>query len=147
MCHVLCCILMWKVFQSIINDKNKTLLISQDADMYKKSCNNQESRRKKWWMDTAYLSTLLFAVHPVHVEAVCGVVGRADLLAAITFFLAFLIYKKSLTSHKYRYIYLLSSVIISGISMLCKENGITVLVCIYFIISNKMRLKQNLCTV
>ena len=34
-----------------------------------------------------YLSGCLFAVHPVHCEAVAGLVGRADVLATI-FFLA-----------------------------------------------------------
>ena len=79
-------------------------------------------------MDTAFASTLLFAVHPVHVEAVSGVVGRADILAAITFFLAFLSYNKTLTSQRFSFMFFLLTVILAGISMLCKENGVTVLV-------------------
>ncbi len=39
------------------------------------------------------LSGTLFALHPVHCEAVAGVVGRADLLAAIFFILALLAYQ------------------------------------------------------
>ena len=37
------------------------------------------------WMDTAggLVAGLLFAVHPVHVEAVANVVGRAELMAAV----------------------------------------------------------------
>jgi len=35
---------------------------------------------------------LLFASHPIHTEAVAGVVGRADILACLFFLLAFLSY-------------------------------------------------------
>lgn len=37
-------------------------------------------------------AALLFAVHPVHCEAVASVVGRADILASIFFLLSFLCY-------------------------------------------------------
>src|SRR5439155_484343 len=42
------------------------------------------------WMDTAggLVAGLLFAVHPVHVEAVANVVGRAELMAAVFVVLA-----------------------------------------------------------
>ena len=37
---------------------------------------------------------LLFAAHPIHTEAVAGVVGRADILACLFFLLAFLSYMR-----------------------------------------------------
>lgn len=37
---------------------------------------------------------LLFAAHPIHTEAVAGVVGRADILACLFFLLAFLCYMR-----------------------------------------------------
>lgn len=40
------------------------------------------------------LAAALFAVHPVHVEAVAGVVGRADVLASVFFLCSFLCYVK-----------------------------------------------------
>ena len=40
----------------------------------------------------AWLAALLFAVHPVHTEAVAGVVGRADVGAAVFFLLSFFSY-------------------------------------------------------
>ncbi|XP_028748236.2 protein O-mannosyl-transferase TMTC1 isoform X4 [Peromyscus leucopus] len=43
----------------------------------------------------AFVTALLFAVHPVHTEAVAGVVGRADVLACLLFLLAFLSYHRS----------------------------------------------------
>ncbi|KAM9327507.1 protein O-mannosyl-transferase TMTC1 isoform 3-T3 [Pholidichthys leucotaenia] len=51
----------------------------------------------------AFVTALLFAVHPVHTEAVSGIVGRADVLACLLFLLTFLSYTRSLT-----YSYLLS---------------------------------------
>jgi len=43
-------------------------------------------------------SSLLFAVHPIHVEAVTGVVGRAELLSASLALLVMLVYDKSIHS-------------------------------------------------
>jgi len=42
--------------------------------------------------EVALMSGLLFAVHPVHTEAVSGVVGRADVLACLFFLLAVRLY-------------------------------------------------------
>ena len=44
---------------------------------------------------TALVSSLLFSVHPVHTEAVTGVVGRAELLSSIFFLLAILVYTRN----------------------------------------------------
>lgn len=38
----------------------------------------------------------LFAVHPIHVEAVAGIVGRADVLATVLFLISFLFYVEHL---------------------------------------------------
>ena len=71
------------------------------------------------------LAGLLFAVHPVHVEAVAGLVGRADLLSAAFFLLAILsyIYHRKNGCQKY----LLFTIVFSSCAMLCKEQGITAL--------------------
>lgn len=86
----------------------------------------------KWWKDTAFLAALLFTVHPIHVEAVSGIVGRADILAAITFFISIIFYSKAMTNQSLSFIYLFIVVLLSAISMLFKENGVTVLVSIPF---------------
>ncbi|RWS26690.1 transmembrane and TPR repeat-containing protein-like protein [Leptotrombidium deliense] len=68
--------------------------------------------------ETAVISSVLFAVHPIHTEAVTGIVGRAELLAACFYFLALIAYTKSqLSLFK----------IFSICSLLSKEQGITVL--------------------
>ncbi|XP_027292837.1 protein O-mannosyl-transferase TMTC4 isoform X4 [Cricetulus griseus] len=78
------------------------------------------------------LATLLFAVHPVHTECVAGVVGRADLLCALFFLLSFLGYCQAFKeSNKERThfstFWVLLSIFLGAVAMLCKEQGITVL--------------------
>ncbi|XP_075990788.1 transmembrane O-mannosyltransferase targeting cadherins 4 [Anticarsia gemmatalis] len=138
LCHVICCVLLWKVYENIVH---KRKLSSQESNIKRKT---QNDKNKKWWMDTPYLATLLFAVHPVHTEAVCGIVGRADLLASMTFFLAVLCYSKAMNSKQWKYVYLVCTVIISAISMLFKENGITALgFCLVYEIITKLKFKRN----
>ncbi|KAI6646012.1 Transmembrane and TPR repeat-containing protein 1 [Oopsacas minuta] len=77
----------------------------------------------------------LFASHPIHTEAVAGVVGRAELLACFTFLITLLLYHhlcistNSSTQINYcSHIFVLLLVgVVTGIATLCKENGITIL--------------------
>lgn len=91
---------------------------------------------------TAFFSALLFATHPIHCEAVAGVVGRADILAGLFFFLSLLVYMNccqscSLTG-------CLFSLLLAGLSMLCKEQGITVLaVCAVYDVFVSSRCQLN----
>uniref|UniRef100_A0A8D0R0Y7 dolichyl-phosphate-mannose--protein mannosyltransferase n=2 Tax=Sus scrofa TaxID=9823 RepID=A0A8D0R0Y7_PIG len=80
---------------------------------------------------SSLLAALLFAVHPVHTECVAGVVGRADLLGALFFLLSFLGYCKAFReTHKEgtrSTFWVLLSILLGAVAMLCKEQGITVL--------------------
>ncbi|XP_053311295.1 protein O-mannosyl-transferase TMTC4 [Spea bombifrons] len=76
------------------------------------------------------LAASLFAVHPVHTECVAGIVGRADLLCALFVVLSFLGYCKALpglSAGSYSVFWVILSIILGAIAMLCKEQGITVL--------------------
>ncbi|XP_033881483.1 protein O-mannosyl-transferase TMTC2-like isoform X1 [Acipenser ruthenus] len=73
---------------------------------------------------------LLFASHPVHTEAVAGIVGRADVGAALFFLLSLLCYMRycSLRGHSaHCWPWLLGSFACAACSMLWKEQGVTVL--------------------
>jgi hypothetical protein len=61
------------------------------------------------------------------------VVGRADLLCALFYFLAFIVYCSSLHHDwgVYQAAMLVLSMILSAIAMFCKEQGITVIVSKY----------------
>ena len=48
-----------------------------------------------------WVTGLLFALHPVHVEAVAGIVGRADILAGIFFLIALIFHQKHIAAKKY----------------------------------------------
>lgn len=71
------------------------------------------------------LAGLLFASHPIHTEAVAGVVGRADVGAALFFLLSLLCYTQHCQER--RWCWLLASLWCAAASMLWKEQGVTVL--------------------
>ena len=76
----------------------------------------------------------LFAVHPIHTEAVANATGMADVLAAIFFLGAFLAYMRLLETHasasstagSTAWHYLLLMLCLGTIAMLCKETGVTI---------------------
>lgn len=96
----------------------------------------------------ALLSASLFAVHPVHADAVASVVGRADILSCVFFMLSFLCYSRHVrtrnvpppsrtgagrksTAAATAAVYLAFCVLFAVLSMLAKENGVSVMaVCI-----------------
>ncbi|RUS90441.1 hypothetical protein EGW08_001782 [Elysia chlorotica] len=83
---------------------------------------------------TSFIAALLFAVHPIHTEAVTGVVGRAEALSSIFFLGAFLAYSESTGyRQKTKWRPLLLTVALVTVAMLCKEQGITVIgvCCVY----------------
>ncbi|XP_064459651.1 protein O-mannosyl-transferase TMTC2-like [Ornithodoros turicata] len=81
---------------------------------------------------------LLFAVHPIHTEAVAGIVGRADIGACLFFLGSLLSYMqyckyRDKAGDGWRWMYLYASLALAGCSMLTKEHGITVLtVCVIY---------------
>ncbi|KAK2838371.1 hypothetical protein Q7C36_013185 [Tachysurus vachellii] len=83
---------------------------------------------------TSLVATLLFAVHPIHTEAVTGVVGRAELLSSIFLLAAFLAYTKSKGSDRsIVWMPIVLTVFLVAVATLCKEQGITVIgiCCVY----------------
>ncbi|XP_069696978.1 protein O-mannosyl-transferase TMTC1-like [Periplaneta americana] len=68
---------------------------------------------------------LLFAAHPIHTEAVTGIVGRADVLSCVLFLLSFLAYHGQSSGPGSLSVWL--SALLGGLSMLAKETGITVM--------------------
>uniref|UniRef100_A0A1A8IGM2 dolichyl-phosphate-mannose--protein mannosyltransferase n=2 Tax=Nothobranchius kuhntae TaxID=321403 RepID=A0A1A8IGM2_NOTKU len=89
----------------------------------------------------AFATAVLFAVHPIHTEAVSGVVGRADVLACLLFLVTFLSYVRSVgesvsedsvpsTASPW---FLFISLFLGTCAMLVKETGITVFgVCLLY---------------
>ncbi|XP_029290183.1 protein O-mannosyl-transferase TMTC3 [Cottoperca gobio] len=83
---------------------------------------------------SSLVAALLFAVHPIHTEAVTGVVGRAELLSSIFLLAAFLAYTRSTgTDHSIVWAPIALTVVLVAAATLCKEQGITVvgICCVY----------------
>ncbi|XP_060080111.1 protein O-mannosyl-transferase TMTC2-like [Ylistrum balloti] len=75
---------------------------------------------------------LLFACHPIHVEAVAGVVGRADVGACLFFLLAILAYVKyvhhrEVGNSREKYAWFGLAALSTTASMLTKEQGVMVI--------------------
>lgn len=97
----------------------------------------------------------LFATHPIHTEAVAGIVGRADLAACNFYLLAFLAYSKHVTwreSNELKsWAAFIAAIIMSAAAVLCKETAVTALLlcAIYDAIKgiNGCHDKVNMCCV
>lgn len=77
-----------------------------------------------------FLAGLMFASHPIHTEAVAGIVGRADVGASLFFLLSLLCYMKHCStrgSSARTWGWFLGTGLCAGCSMLWKEQGLTVL--------------------
>ncbi|CAN9508051.1 unnamed protein product [Ophioblennius macclurei] len=89
----------------------------------------------------AFVTALLFTVHPIHTEAVSGIVGRADVLACLLFLLTFLSYIRSISTNVSEdstpstasTCSLLVALFLGTCAMLVKETGVTVFgVCLLY---------------
>jgi len=73
----------------------------------------------------AFWAGLLFAVHPVHSEAVAALLGRSDLLAAGACLWGFLCYDRARrSSHGMAVLFYLLSLLLFAVACLSKETGV-----------------------
>ncbi|XP_062559276.1 protein O-mannosyl-transferase TMTC1-like [Armigeres subalbatus] len=96
------------------------LLHASACVLFTRVCTTIAGLRKNF----ALFAGVLFAVHPIHTEAVTGIVGRADVLACIFFLISLLAYHGHGDEPDSNSLWL--SIILGGLSMLAKETGITV---------------------
>uniref|UniRef100_A0A674NM29 dolichyl-phosphate-mannose--protein mannosyltransferase n=1 Tax=Takifugu rubripes TaxID=31033 RepID=A0A674NM29_TAKRU len=96
---------------------------------------------------TSVLAGLIFAAHPIHTESVAGIVGRADLLCAVFFQLSFITYCKAFSRgrhDRFSVQWVVVSILLCAAAMLCKEQGITVLVQSLFCCFDRITVKNPL---
>lgn len=74
--------------------------------------------------DLAVLTALIFAVYPVHVEAVAFVSARSDLLPTIAALGCLLAYRRAQTPGRQRVAWTLTALLALGIALLSKESTI-----------------------
>lgn len=75
----------------------------------------------------AALAALLFAVHPVHTEAVASIVGRAEQLAALFALLAWLAIERGRRAAGRRWPWSCAAAVAIALGILSKESAITVI--------------------
>ncbi|XP_071791309.1 protein O-mannosyl-transferase TMTC1-like isoform X1 [Asterias amurensis] len=79
------------------------------------------------------IAGIFFSSHPIHTEAVAGVVGRADVMACLFFLLSFLAYERSIKTSKSGFAVtvkpacLVLSLLLAVCALLSKEHGATIL--------------------
>ncbi|XP_066909722.1 protein O-mannosyl-transferase Tmtc3 [Halyomorpha halys] len=93
----------------------------------------------------SFIATVLFTVHPIHTEAVTGVVGRAETLSSVFFLSAFIFYVNAAKDKNKVGWQSLSLTVICIISaMLCKEQGITMTaICAVYEIFVRQKIRLN----
>ncbi|XP_055972382.1 protein O-mannosyl-transferase TMTC2 [Sorex fumeus] len=100
-----------------------------------------------------FMAGLMFASHPIHTEAVAGIVGRADVGASLFFLLSLLCYIKHCSTRGYSartWGWFLGTGLCAGCSMLWKEQGVTVLAvsAVYDVfVFHRLKMKQILPTI
>ncbi|CAD7092475.1 unnamed protein product [Hermetia illucens] len=78
----------------------------------------------------SFVGAVIFAVHPVHTEAICGVVGRAELMFCLCYLLALILFseisfgKRSNVALIPVYVMIVA---LAVVGLLFKENAITIL--------------------
>ncbi len=76
----------------------------------------------------ALAAATLFAVHPIHTEAVTGIVGRAELLAALAALVTLLAFRRACeASGRWRTAWLATSLSACALGLLAKETAFTVI--------------------
>ncbi|MDR2979441.1 MAG: tetratricopeptide repeat protein [Bacteroidales bacterium] len=121
LCYILLCLLIYVVLSKIFP-------VGENA---------------KWYFSLSFLATLLFALHPIHTEAVANIKGRDEILSMLGGMgtLYFVLQHIS----KRNWIYLLLSFFTLSFGLLAKENAITFIAIIPLVLyfSKKEILKSD----
>ncbi len=84
-----------------------------------------EKQKTPFYSSIAFWSTLLFAVHPTHVEVVANVKGRDEIMVALFLLWSLILFIKHTDTKKLRHLFL--SLLLSFLALLSKENAVVIL--------------------
>lgn len=82
-------------------------------------------KSKFWFLSVPFVASLLYAIHPLHIEAVANIKGRDEIMAMIFSLWSMWFFIKSMSSSKWLNIGL--SALLFFIGLMAKENTITFL--------------------
>lgn len=78
-----------------------------------------------WYRSLPFLAGLIFAVHPIHTEAVANIKGRDEIMSMLFVIISFYLFLKYTDNQKIKL--LISSVVMFFLALMSKENAITYL--------------------
>ena len=93
--HGTVCVLYHKLISSLLNSVNFPVSHRIQEMLFWPLHFIEDVKTMQAFSPISLISTLLFAIHPIHTEAVTGIVGRAELLSSIFFILTILAYQTS----------------------------------------------------
>lgn len=98
--------------------------------------------RSKFKVYSIFIGAVLFAVHPIHTEAVAWVSGRTDSLSCTFFFASFIFYFKYSSNESVKNLSL--ALVFYFIALLSKEMAITlpVVIILYDLVVNRLSIKD-----
>ncbi|POM78680.1 Hypothetical protein PHPALM_3768, partial [Phytophthora palmivora] len=128
--HALCSALVWKVADVLFQQHQRRLeLVKENPQDSSPTVASgrvetavEEKKENLWGSVTA---GLLFAVHPIHCDAIASIVGRADLLCTSLSLSAFLAYVKGAKKGETLWGYVVVAMVLTVAAGLCKELGFT----------------------
>jgi hypothetical protein len=82
--------------------------------------------------NAASMAALMFAVHPIHTEAVSSVVGRAEVMCCFFFLMSLYMGMRAAQPNHTKWGAVAMSLVHMVAAMLCKEQGITVMGVLFF---------------
>jgi protein O-mannosyl-transferase len=91
--------------------------------------------------DAAYITALLFAIHPMHVESVAWITERKDVLYSFFYLLSLILYLKFIDKSKYRYLIL--SFFLFLFSCFSKSSAVTLPVILVVLELYRNKLKEK----
>ncbi|ETN11496.1 hypothetical protein PPTG_10366 [Phytophthora nicotianae INRA-310] len=130
--HAGCSVLLWKVADVLFLQHHRrveTVPIKENPqDSFPVESDSRKSTANvgEWKILVGPLTSgLLFAVHPIHCDAVASIVGRADLLCTSLSLLAFLAYTSGAKKSEKSWRFVVMALILTILAGLCKELGFT----------------------
>lgn len=130
--HAGCSVLVWKVADVLFQQHQRrieTVTIKenpQDSSPIESNTVMKTENAGEWTnLVGALTAGLLFAVHPIHCDAVASIVGRADLLCTSLSLSAFLAYTSGAKKRETSWRHVMVALALTIVAGLCKELGFT----------------------
>ncbi|KAE9353073.1 hypothetical protein PF008_g5160 [Phytophthora fragariae] len=130
--HALCSVLVWKVADELFQQHERRLGKEKATENPQDASPTAASGRVEAAMEGeggnlvgSVTAGLLFAVHPIHCDAVASIVGRADLLCTSLCLLAFMAYARGAGRGGTKWGAVALALVLTVAAGLCKELGFT----------------------